>query len=362
MDKLGYAIIGCGRVSRHHAQAISKLNDARLAAVADQDIEKARRVACDGEIKPTVYGDYDDLLADKSVDVVVIAIPTHLHRDLAVAAAEAGKHTYCEKAMAASMRQCREMIDAARRRGVKLVIGQSTRFQPACIMARRLIDDGAIGQVFAVDAQFATVAEPPSRGATDSWRYRAGSAGNGHVINFGCHYIDTARFFAGQDPASVSAYIGNLFSKGMIYEDQFCIMCTCDRGAVIAISLFSSLSGTRSPDEGYTVRGTDGIITVNWPARRVALIRDENTREAVEIGEDLLAEDGFTRLHRLFRRAIEEDAEVPLTGEMGMKNVEWGLAAYLSNERRRWIDLPLGDEHEDFTGPVLDATLPATRE
>ena len=344
-------------------EAAETIAGARLVAVADSDLHKAEAEAQRRPSKPTAYGDYHGLLADPRVDVVVIAAPTQLHSEVSVAAGEAGKHIYCEKAMAASLRQCREMLDAVARCGVKLTVGHSTRFQPPCAMARRLIDGGAIGEVFAVSAQFSTDAEPPSRGATDSWRYRAGSAGNGHVINFGCHYIDTARFFARQDPVSVSGYIGNRFSTELISEDQFVITSRCDRRAVIGISLYCSPKGTRARSDGYTVRGTDGVIEVPSPwSKEVFLLRhNREGAQPVRIDADLAAENAFVRLHRLFREAIEHDTDVPVTGGDAIRNLEWGLAAYLSDEQRRWIDLPLGPEHEDFAGPVTERTIPPTR-
>ena len=363
MDELGYAVVGCGRVSARHMDAAETIEGARLVAVADSDPRKTEAAAQRRPSKPTTYHDYHDLLADPRVDVVAIAAPTQLHSEVAVAAAQAGKHIYCEKAMAASLHQCRTMADAASECGVKLTVGHSTRFQPPCAMARRLIDGGAIGEVFAVDARFSTDAEPPSRGATDSWRYRAGSAGNGHVINFGCHYIDTARFFAQQDPVSVSACIGNRFSEELISEDQFVITSRCDRQAVISIALYCSPSGTHARSDGYTIRGTDGIIEVPGPwSREILLTRDGgNGTEPVQLDADLRAENAFVRLHRLFREAIESDGEVPVSGEDAAKNLEWGLAAYLSNEQRRWLDLPLGPEYGDFAGPVRTETIPATR-
>lgn len=363
MDELGYAVIGCGRVSKRHRNAVEALPGARLAAVVDGNHDKAKAIASAHDSRPAAYRDYREALADDAVDVVVIAVPTHLHREVAVAAAAAGKHIYCEKAMAATLGQCREMVAAAREHGVKLTVGQSTRFQPPCLMARRVIDSGAIGEVFAANAQFSTFAEPPSRGATDSWRYQAGSAGNGHVINFGCHYIDTARFLTGQEPVSVSAYVGNLFSAGVIYEDQFCVIARCDRGAVISISLYSSFAGISPSTDGYTIRGGDGVVEIPSPwSKRITVVRGRCAPELVGVDEDLAEEDGFVRLHRQFREAIEDDGDVPLSGEEAMKDLEWGLAAYLSNERRCWVDLPLGPEHNGFCGPVLDRTIPATRE
>ena len=363
MDELGYAVIGCGRVSKRHRDVAAALPGCRLAAVVDSNHDRAKEIASTHDPRPAAYRDYREALADEAVHVVVIAVPTHLHCEVALAAAAAGKHIYCEKAMAATLGQCREIMAAARQHGVKLTVGQSTRFQPSCLMARRVIERGAIGEPFALSAQFSTVAEPPSRGATDSWRYRAGAAGNGHVINFGCHYIDTARFLTGQDPVSVSAHIGNLFSAGMVYEDQFCITSTCDRGAIICISMYSSLAGTTASTDGYTIRGGEGIVEVPGPwSKRITLARAGHASEAVEVDGELAAEDAFMRLHRQFRDAIEHDRDVPLSGEDAMADLEWSLAAYLSNERRGWVDLPLGPEHDDFRGPVMDRTIPATRE
>jgi len=343
--------------------AAETIPGARLVAAADRDQAKVGKAAEGRPSSPVVYRDYREALTDESVDVVVIGVPTHLHSEVAVAAARAGKHIYCEKAMAASPSQCRTMMSAAHEHGVKLTVGHSTRFRPACLMARRLIERGDIGEVFAVNAQFSASAEPPSRGATDSWRYQAGSAGNGHVINFGCHYIDTARFFVGQDPVSVSAHIANLFSMDMIYEDQFCITSTCARGAIISISLYCSAQGTGAPTDGYTIRGSEGTIHVASPgAKAIAVKRGRSEPEAVSVDADLAGEGPFMRLHRLFQDAIEHDGEVPVTGEDALRNVEWGLAAYVSSGERRWVDLPLGQEYDDFMGPVLDRTIPATRD
>ncbi|MBT3377106.1 MAG: Gfo/Idh/MocA family oxidoreductase [Lentisphaerae bacterium] len=190
---IGYAVAGCGRIGRRHCQVIRDLPEARVVAVADPDAAKRESVQELVSGAPG-YAEFGDILAEPRVDVVVICSPTHLHAQMTVDACRAGKHVYCEKAMAATPSQCRAMVKAAGEAGVKLTVGQSTRFQPAAMMARRMVETGAIGKPFGVSGSFAGVAEPRERGATDSWRYRAGSTGNGHVINFGCHYIDTARF------------------------------------------------------------------------------------------------------------------------------------------------------------------------
>ena len=361
MEELGYGLVACGRVSARHVDAVGEIDGARVVAVGDINQEKAARASerCEDEV--AAYEDYRNLIADPAVDVVVVMAPTQMHPEVTVAALEAGKHVYCEKAMAASIAGCREMIEARDRSGKLLMIGHSTRFRPPFAMARRLIERGEIGEVVAIDGSFTGPANTPEQGATDSWRYCAQSAGNGHVMNFGCHYIDTARFLCGEEPVSVSATVRNRFSAGMIQEDQFASIAECDGGALITICLYCMPDPVAPPDQGFAIYGTDGFISALWRPTRVTITRRGEEPLAVEIDADL-REDAFTRMHRRFRRAIAEGCEVPVTGEDAMRNVEWGLATYLSSERREWVDVPLPDELAEYSGPQLERTIPATRE
>lgn len=361
MTELGYGLIACGRVSSAHIDAIARTGGARVVAVADPNAEKAARARERAGGDAAVYADYRDLLDDPNVDVAVVMVPTQMHPEVTVAALEAGKHVYCEKAMAASVGGCREMMAARDRTGMLLTVGQSTRFRPPFAMARRLIERGEVGQVVAVDAAFIAEANTPERGATDSWRYCAASAGNGHIINFGCHYIDTARFLCGEDPASVCATVRNRFSGGMIQEDQFSVVAECDGGALITIAMYCTPEPVGSIDEGFMIIGTEGAIAARWRPDSVVLRRGTSAAEAVEIDADL-RENQFARLHRAFRRAIEERGPAPVSGEDAMRNVQWGLAAYLSSERRAWVELPLPEELADYAGPRLERTIPASRE
>ncbi len=362
MQQLSYGMIGCGRVSRGHIAALEELEGARLVAVADPNQDKARAAISDCAAPPVIYADYHELLADDAVDVVVIGTPTHTHRDIAVEAAAAGKHIYCEKAMAHTMRACREMIEARDAHGVKLMIGQSTRFRSQFEMARRVIERGGIGEVFAIDARFTGAGNPPEFGATDSWRYQSASAGNGHIINFGCHYIDTARWLCGRDPVAVTAWIDNFFSRGMIQEDQFSVTARCEGAAVITISLYSPPVDIYTRDDGFFLFGTAGFIAAPMRGETITVTRGKDEPEQVAPDEDLAGEGFWTRIHRRFRASILDDTAEPVTGEDAMRNVEWGLAAYLSSDGGCRVDLPLGSEHDDYPGPRLARSIPATRE
>lgn len=142
-------VIGTGRAGLIHARAFQgHIPAARLTAICDPGPEalSAARSRLGGVAG---FADYRELLA-ADVDAVVIATPTKYHRQIAVDAAAAGKHVLCEKPMAISEDECRDMIEAAERAAVKLQIGFMRRFDAGHVHAKRLVEDGAIGEVVAV--------------------------------------------------------------------------------------------------------------------------------------------------------------------------------------------------------------------
>jgi len=342
--------------------AAEQIDGAQLVAVADANLEKAREIAGQRESKPKAYQDYHDLLADGKVDVAVVCVPTQLHAEATIAAADAGKHIYCEKAMASTLKECRDMIAAADDSNIKLTIGQSTRFHGAFQQARRLIEAGQIGEVISVDGAFPTGATLAENVPPDFWRFKAGAQGHGYVVNFGCHYIDTARYICGQDPRHVSAFIANRYSAGQIPEDQFVITCVCDGQAIITIGLYGAPVYTNAPNTGFTVYGSEGVLEAYYRPDGLTLKRGSEEATPIEIDADLRGTDPWLRFHTAFRRCIEEDAAPPVTGRDGMLNLEWAMAAYLANERRAWMDLPLGPEFYEYGGPKLYETVQVAEE
>lgn len=136
-------VIGTGRAGLIHARAFQgHIPAARLTAICDPGPEalSAARSRLGGVAG---FADYRELLA-ADVDAVVIATPTKYHRQIAVDAAAAGKHVLCEKPMAISEDECRDMIEAAERAAVKLQIGFMRRFDAGHVHAKRLVEDGAI--------------------------------------------------------------------------------------------------------------------------------------------------------------------------------------------------------------------------
>ncbi|MFO7946364.1 MAG: hypothetical protein R6V19_06100, partial [Armatimonadota bacterium] len=148
---------------------------------------------------------------------------------------------------------------------------------------------------------------------------------------------------------------------GMIQEDQFSVIAECDAGGVITIALYCTPEPVAPQHQGLTIYGTAGAIEALWRPDAVILRRRDEDPRQVPIDDDL-RKSYWTRMHRQFIKAIEDGGPAPVTGEDAMRNVEWGLAAYLASDRRQWVDLPLPDDLADYCGPQLEQTIPATRE
>jgi predicted dehydrogenase len=122
-NKLGVCVIGAGRAGLIHAANFSKgIKNARLTAISEPNRETAEKACQELELERH-YQDYRQALDDDQVDAVVVVTPTDYHRDIVVAAAEAGKHILCEKPMAMTVAECDKMIDAAEKNNVVLQIG-----------------------------------------------------------------------------------------------------------------------------------------------------------------------------------------------------------------------------------------------
>jgi predicted dehydrogenase len=152
-DNIHFALIGAGGQGSHIASQLLKVPNAKLTAVCEifpPNIENWKKKTADANF----YEDWNELLAkEKDLQAVVIALPEHTHKDAAVAALKAGKHVFCEKPMAYSLEQGKEMLAAAKESGKTLQIGQQRRSNPIYYLAYRLLQkDGLIGEILRVDA------------------------------------------------------------------------------------------------------------------------------------------------------------------------------------------------------------------
>ncbi len=127
-DKINVCLIGCGRAGMIHARSYNgNVAGAQLIAICDPFEEELETAQAELNVKYQ-YTDYNDVLLNDEVDAIVVVTPTQFHKDIVVAAANAGKHVFCEKPMAGSAEECDAMIEACKANNVKLQLGFMRRF------------------------------------------------------------------------------------------------------------------------------------------------------------------------------------------------------------------------------------------
>jgi len=218
MKELGIALIGYGGVAQVHAMAYRAIPfhyglpsvTFNIVGVADNN-PKAKDIATRETKCATWTTDYHELLACDDVDLVDICVPNHLHEEVILAAAGAGKHIFCEKPLAMDVSQSRRIVAAVERAGVKNQLNFNFRFYPAVTRARQLIESGFLGRVFSFRGCFYRSSyinpEKPL-----SWRLKKDIAGGGALFDLGSHLLDLIYYLLG-DFDSVQSTVDTLIKE-----------------------------------------------------------------------------------------------------------------------------------------------------
>jgi myo-inositol 2-dehydrogenase/D-chiro-inositol 1-dehydrogenase len=193
-----FALFGAGRIGRVHAANIAAHGAARLKYVVDVDAAAAGRIA---EAAGASVADSRAVLADPSVDALLVASPTDTHADLIEAGAAAGKAILCEKPVDLDISRARECVAAADRAGILLAIGFNRRYDPSFRRIRQGIEDGSIGDVETVLIVSRDPAPPPVE-----YVKRSG----GMFRDMTIHDLDMARWLLGEEPVEVTAHGSSL--------------------------------------------------------------------------------------------------------------------------------------------------------
>ncbi|MEU1662027.1 Gfo/Idh/MocA family oxidoreductase [Streptomyces sparsogenes] len=204
VSALGVAVVGFGWMGRVHTQAYLRLPHhfpglslrPRLVAVADEVPGRAEEAAARYGFA-TAARDWRAIAADPRVRAVSIAAPNHLHREIGIAMAEAGKHIWIEKPVGLTAEDARAVAEAAAGAGVQGTVGFNYRNAPAVAAARELIAAGEIGAVTHVRIRlFSDYAAHPESALT--WRYERERGGSGVLGDLASHGVDLARFLLGE--------------------------------------------------------------------------------------------------------------------------------------------------------------------
>ena len=262
------AVVGIRSTSigNHYAETIAANPDAELAAICDTNEECIReRGAFYGLAPENVYTDFYEMIKREDIDAVCIVTPDQFHKDYVTTALRAGKDVLCEKPMALSGDDCKEMIDVSDETGKKLMIGQICRFTPGFVLAKELIDAGEIGEISFIESEYAHKYENISTG----WRYA--DPDRNVVVGGGCHAVDLIRWLAG-DPVEVSAYANKMINDQWLYPDTTIAALKFKSGAIGKVMI--SGGSKRAYTMRTCIHGTKGSIIVDNKSPQMSLFKD----------------------------------------------------------------------------------------
>ena len=203
---LGWAVVGIGKLSRGQIlPAIKKCRNSRLTAIVTGHARENQPIADDfGLSASSVYGydNYDSMANDPSIDCIYNVLPNGMHLEFTNRALKAGKHVLCEKPMANSSDECRQMIDCAKSSGKKLMIAYRIRREPYNMHAIELCQNGEMGRprLIVTDHGF-------HMGDPTVWRLNKKLAGGGALLDVGIYGLNATRYLTGEEPVSVTAQI-----------------------------------------------------------------------------------------------------------------------------------------------------------
>lgn len=202
--KLRYGLIGCGGcgVYKHLSSYAKYTDDVELFGVYDFDPAKAKAAAEKFDV-PRVFDSYQAMLAEKALDVVSVVTPNALHAPIAIAALRAGKHVHVEKPIALNAAEAQAIVEAKRASGKQVMVALNNRFTEVSQFAKRLIDEGQLGEVYHARCGWRRRRGIPGKGG---WFTTRALSGGGPVIDLGVHFFDLTLFFMGYPaPTAVSA-------------------------------------------------------------------------------------------------------------------------------------------------------------
>lgn len=343
MEKIRVGVIGSAFVSNLHAEAFRSVPEAELVAACSPNRDHVEEFARKWKV-PAIDTDYRKLLERKDVDAVAVGIPNDLHRQVVVAAAEAGKHVILEKPIAHTLEDADAMIAACRQYNVKLMYAETICFSPKYSRARRLVAENAIGEVY-----MAKQCEKHS-GPHSDWFYDVNRSGGGALMDMGCHGIEWVRTLYGkQKVKSVSAHCQLVYHKGRTQgDDNSLVIVEFENGAIGVVE--DSWARHGGMDDRVELLGTEGVIHCD-------LLRGSSMETYSKNGYGYAVEKaggtkgwtftvfeeaflyGFPQEMRHFTRCLLGEEDLMESGEDGRATLEIIYAAYESaatGERITW--------------------------
>lgn len=261
-------VIGAGTFGARHITAYDRHTEVELVGILDLNRDLAEAAAAGCRVPPPVFTELDEFLAIEGLDAVSVVTPDHLHRDVAVAVANAGKHLLVEKPLATTVEDARAIAEAAEANGVTLMVDFHNRVNPPFVAAYEAVRDGRVGRVEYVYARLSNTI-----GVASSIRWASASSSLWFLAS---HMVDIAQWIVGERIVRVTAKTvsGTLEARGISTPDVFVIMAEFESGAlgVFEHAWILPNSHATAKDLKFELLGSDGSVLIDGSHNRAVEI------------------------------------------------------------------------------------------
>ncbi len=335
------AMVGCGRISKNHFEAVAKIDDLEFVSVCDSDAERARLT---GEsLGVPWFTSLDTMLAEVPSDAVVIATPSGLHPQHGIVAARAGRHVISEKPMGISLAAADALVQACDDNHVHLFVDKQNRLNPPVQLIKRAIDRGRFGRIYMANCTVRWTRpqeyydQAPWRG---TWEFDGGA-----FMNQASHYVDLIQWLVGP-VESVMAKTATL-ARRIEAEDSGVAVLKFRSGALGTIEV-TMLTFPRNLEGSITILGEKGSVKIGG----TAVNKVEHWSFAEYDDDDKLVEQsntnptsvygfGHEAYYRNVLAVMRGEARPDTDGRAGRKSLELILGIYESAKTGRDVPLPL---------------------
>lgn len=343
MYKVG--IIGCGKIAqvRHIPEYLAN-PETEIAGYFDLNAQRARELAAAHGGK--VYGTYREMLTDPEIDAVSVCTTNATHAEIAVAALRAGKHVLCEKPMGSTLEECEAMVAAARESGKILMIGHNQELTRAHVLAKQLLEEGAIGKLLTFRTAF-------GHGGPETWSIDRGKstwffdkkrASMGAMADLGIHKTDLIQFLSGQKVVEATARLVTLDKTDAsgnpvgVDDNAVCIY-RLSGGAIGTMTASWTYYGAE--DNSTVLYGTKGIMRIyDDPEYAVRLVKPGGEAVLYQVGQ-IQTNDNQTGSGVIDRFAACLGGEDPghLSGEAALDAMRAVFACIESSRTGRTVEV-----------------------
>jgi UDP-N-acetyl-2-amino-2-deoxyglucuronate dehydrogenase len=335
------ALVGCGRISRNHVEAISRIDGLELVAATDDDPARARALA--EPLGIPWFDSYEKMLAEANCDVVSICTPSGLHPVQGVLAAKAGKHVVTEKPMAISLKGADELVHACDDAHVHLFVVKQNRLNEPVKVLKRAVEEGRFGRLYMASCTVFWARpqeyydQAPWRG---TWEFDGGA-----FMNQASHYVDLIQWLMGP-VESVMAKTATL-ARRIETEDTGVAVLRFRSGALGVIEV-TMLTYPKNLEGSITLLGEKGTAKIGGTAVNKVEhwefadpTPDDDRIRAMDSNPPNVYGYGHEGYYRNVLAVLRGDAKPETDGRAGRKSLELILGIYESAKTGRDVPLPL---------------------